>query len=73
MTSKTLRRIPAGLAALAVALGAGAANGGTHARPAERTAPARPNIVFVLTDDLAWNLVRYMPSVQAMHCEVANQ
>jgi N-acetylglucosamine-6-sulfatase len=26
----------------------------------------RPNIVFVLTDDLAWNLVRYMPHVLAM-------
>jgi arylsulfatase A-like enzyme len=27
---------------------------------------SRPNIVFVLTDDLSWNLVRYMPSVQAL-------
>src|SRR3954447_4034528 len=27
-------------------------------------APARPNIIFVLTDDLAWNLVQYMPHVQ---------
>jgi N-acetylglucosamine-6-sulfatase len=26
----------------------------------------RPNIVFVLTDDLAWNLVRYMPHVLQM-------
>jgi arylsulfatase A-like enzyme len=26
----------------------------------------RPNIVFVLTDDLSWNLVRYMPHVLAM-------
>ena len=25
--------------------------------------PAPPNIVFVLTDDLAWNLVQYMPQV----------
>ena len=25
---------------------------------------APPNIVFVLTDDLAWNLVQYMPHVQ---------
>jgi N-acetylglucosamine-6-sulfatase len=25
--------------------------------------PSRPNIVFVLTDDLSWNLVRYMPHV----------
>jgi N-acetylglucosamine-6-sulfatase len=26
----------------------------------------RPNIVFVLTDDLAWNLVQFMPHVLAM-------
>jgi N-acetylglucosamine-6-sulfatase len=29
-------------------------------------AATRPNIVFVLTDDLAWNLVPYMPHVQAL-------
>jgi N-acetylglucosamine-6-sulfatase len=29
-------------------------------------AAKRPNIVFVLTDDLAWNLVPYMPHVLAM-------
>ncbi len=28
--------------------------------------PRRPNIVFVLTDDFSWNLVRYMPRVQAL-------
>ncbi|HEY6892161.1 MAG TPA: sulfatase [Solirubrobacter sp.] len=26
----------------------------------------RPNVVFVLTDDLSWNLVPYMPQVQAL-------
>jgi arylsulfatase A-like enzyme len=26
----------------------------------------RPNIVFILTDDLSWNLVQYMPHVQQM-------
>ncbi|HEY2637976.1 MAG TPA: sulfatase [Solirubrobacteraceae bacterium] len=31
-----------------------------------RQLPKRPNIVFVLTDDLASNLVRYMPHVKAM-------
>lgn len=47
------------------------------ARPAAGPAPSaagpatvargdRPNIVFVLTDDLAWNLVRYMPRVRAL-------
>ncbi|MGI8696827.1 MAG: sulfatase family protein [Mycobacteriales bacterium] len=30
------------------------------------TASAKPNIVFVLTDDLAWNLVQYMPHVQQL-------
>jgi N-acetylglucosamine-6-sulfatase len=29
-------------------------------------APRRPNIVFILTDDLAWNLVQYMPHVRKM-------
>jgi len=26
----------------------------------------RPNVVYVLTDDLAWNLVQYMPHVRQM-------
>jgi arylsulfatase A-like enzyme len=30
------------------------------------TAKSRPNVVFILTDDLAWNLVGYMPHVQQM-------
>jgi N-acetylglucosamine-6-sulfatase len=37
--------------------------------PAAAPAPAlakRPNIVFVLTDDLASNLIKYMPHVKAM-------
>jgi arylsulfatase A-like enzyme len=34
--------------------------------PGRRGRSARPNIVFVLTDDLAWNLVRYMPHVLGM-------
>jgi N-acetylglucosamine-6-sulfatase len=32
----------------------------------DRPEPARTNIVFVLTDDLALNLVQYMPHVQAL-------
>lgn len=50
-----------------VARGAGSAvslGGGTGRSP-DRP-PARPNIVFVLTDDLAWNLVPYMPHVLDM-------
>ena len=31
-----------------------------------RSDKKHPNIVFVLTDDLAWNLVRYMPHVRQM-------
>jgi arylsulfatase A-like enzyme len=59
-----LRSFPVALATAAVALCAGPASGTTHS--AKRTAPARPNIVFVLTDDLAWNLVDYMPHVLQM-------
>jgi len=44
----------------------------THAAP-PNTAPAKtpqkPNIVFILTDDLATNLLAYMPNVQAMQRE----
>jgi N-acetylglucosamine-6-sulfatase len=31
--------------------------------------PPRPNIVFVLTDDLSWNLVKYLPQVRALQAE----
>lgn len=34
--------------------------------PARAAARARPNVVFVLTDDLTGNLLRFMPHVQAM-------
>jgi N-acetylglucosamine-6-sulfatase len=34
--------------------------------PVRPAAFGRPNIVFVLTDDLSWNLVRFMPTVQRM-------
>lgn len=32
-------------------------------------AQTHPNIVFVLTDDLSWNLVQFMPNVQQMQRE----
>jgi arylsulfatase A-like enzyme len=35
-------------------------------RAAAGTASARPNIVFVLTDDLSMDLIRFMPQVQAL-------
>src|SRR3954447_21430851 len=38
-------------------------------RTAPQHAPARPNVVFILTDDLSWNLVRYMPHVRQMQRE----
>jgi N-acetylglucosamine-6-sulfatase len=70
--------IAAGLAGCG---GGGASSSGArtaHAPPAQREAPVapgpggtatggrRPNIVFVLTDDLSENLVRYMPHVLQM-------
>ncbi|GAA2365250.1 hypothetical protein GCM10010170_063620 [Dactylosporangium salmoneum] len=50
----------AGAAAAALAATALAGSG------APAAAPAKPNIVFVLTDDLAWNLVQHMPEVQRL-------
>jgi arylsulfatase A-like enzyme len=58
--------------AIAVALLAACTTSGTNSKsPGVVTVPAgtivsRPNIVFILTDDLSDNLVRYMPHVQAM-------
>ncbi|HKT03168.1 MAG TPA: sulfatase [Rugosimonospora sp.] len=52
--------------AIAVLL-AGAAGGSVAVHAADtHPAAARPNIVFVLTDDLSWNLVQYLPQVQAL-------
>jgi N-acetylglucosamine-6-sulfatase len=36
------------------------------ATTADLEAVRRPNVVFVLTDDLAWNLIPFMPSVQKL-------
>src|SRR5204862_3299253 len=36
------------------------------ARTAQHRHPPRPNVVFILTDDLSWDLVQYMPRVQQM-------
>jgi N-acetylglucosamine-6-sulfatase len=61
------RALLAGLA-LGVAALAASACGATASPRSVSTAQsdARPNIVFVLTDDLAWNLVQYMPHVQEL-------
>jgi N-acetylglucosamine-6-sulfatase len=50
-----MKTIVAVLAALGIVLG-------MPAKPA----PAKPNIVFILTDDLSWDLVRFMPHVEAL-------
>jgi arylsulfatase A-like enzyme len=55
--------------------GAGQATTTTTTTPTTATVaprpkiPQRPNIVFVLTDDLSWNLVKYLPQVRAMQQE----
>ena len=41
----------------------------TDAQTAPHRAPTRPNVVLILTDDLSWNLVQYMPHVQQMQRE----
>jgi N-acetylglucosamine-6-sulfatase len=48
--------------------GPGWVSGPASSRPGQSGGSA-PNIVFVLTDDLTWNLVRYMPHVLAMQRE----
>jgi arylsulfatase A-like enzyme len=52
------------LTTLAVLLGLTLAGGASARPPAQR-----PNIVFVLTDDLDWNLVQYMPHVQQLQAQ----
>jgi N-acetylglucosamine-6-sulfatase len=71
-------------AALGIALGLLSSGGGqrTHASVAPvtgggaavpptdvRAGPNHPNIVFILTDDLSMDLLRYMPQVQALQRE----
>jgi N-acetylglucosamine-6-sulfatase len=60
MNSKTLRWTLTLLALIVLA-------GGSSANAQRKS--VRPNIVFVLTDDLAWNLVDYMPHVQQMQAD----
>jgi N-acetylglucosamine-6-sulfatase len=69
--SRKLARVVAGLL-VAVLAGAGCTSSATtstrapSARASSGRPRARPNFIFVLTDDLSWNLVSYMPHVQAL-------
>lgn len=53
-------------AAFVALLAAAAIPAGFAEAGAKGSATKRPNIVFVLTDDLSWNLVKYMPHVRQM-------
>src|ERR1700722_13025027 len=71
MTRKLARAaLIAGLAALTMAGCTSTSTTTAQPRPtasASATEPTnRPNFVFVLTDDLSWNLVQYMPHVRAL-------
>jgi len=62
------KRVAAAIAGAILALVCGA--WGLGRIPSARAAePNKPNIIFVLTDDLAMNLVQYMPNVVAMQRE----
>ncbi|HUA03225.1 MAG TPA: sulfatase [Solirubrobacteraceae bacterium] len=71
------RRLPALLGLLVIVIVAGVvfaltrSSGPPHGRASVKRAalPARPDIVFVLTDDLSMNLLRFMPHVQAMELD----
>ena len=67
---KGRRRISIAAATLAAVAATAGLTGGAaslgKSSSAARAASKKPNIVFVLTDDLAWNLVRYMPHVKKL-------
>src|SRR5262245_13156216 len=58
-------------AAAVVLLAAGLAGVQSGVAAGGQTTAAKPppNIVFVLTDDLSWNLVKYLPQVQRMQAQ----
>ncbi|MFJ4717328.1 sulfatase [Streptomyces sp. NPDC088785] len=71
MTRGVRRRVPLWLGTAALAAGLVACDGGTDratesTSAADSAAPRHPNIVWVLTDDLSSDLVRYMPHVKEM-------
>jgi N-acetylglucosamine-6-sulfatase len=67
-------RKPVAFLAAAVAGGAALLAGGAgtpagSVPAAGKAAASRPNVVFVLTDDLSWNLLQYMPQVRQLQRE----
>src|SRR3954454_15732454 len=79
LPSTTVERMSCGMSTLSapvrlvaltlLAVTIAAASVAPDALPAQHHRPDRPNIVFILTDDLSWNLVQYMPHVQQMQRE----
>jgi len=68
MTWKSVQAVLGLLVAVVVAVGCTSAPAAHRKPPHAATAAdrSRPNFVFVLTDDLSWNLVSHMPHVLAM-------
>src|SRR5256885_5411275 len=68
MTRKSVRAVIGLLVAVVAAVGC-TSSPAAHQEHSRATAAAdrsRPNFVFVLTDDLSWNLVSHMPHLVAM-------
>ena len=63
---RSLRAAAVAAVALLLSCCTGSGGGHTSAPAAGTRTGAKPNIVFVLTDDLSWNLVSHMPHVQAL-------
>ncbi|MFI6514777.1 sulfatase [Spirillospora sp. NPDC050679] len=59
-------RPPLVLLLLAALLATASCGGAEPPQESRRAAPAKPNIIFVLTDDLSWDLVPHMANVTQM-------
>ncbi|MEU6665663.1 sulfatase [Streptomyces sp. NPDC046727] len=72
--TRQLLTLTAGLAAMVFAAQSGMSAATAHTtaptvKPAAATAAAKPNIVFVLTDDMSTNLLPYMPEVHKLQSQ----
>jgi N-acetylglucosamine-6-sulfatase len=68
VTGRLASAVAGALLAIAAVVGC-TSPAATHPKPAHPSATharSRPNFVFVLTDDLSWNLVSHMPHVLAL-------